>query len=109
MDSNQLDELNTYWMQQVTAWKSSGMPQSTFCQKHDLIYHRFIYWKLKFEGLSQPLPVAAKKSEFVKVHPAPSGFHRDSGLALSLPNGMMLKGLSDSNLSLACQLIKQLS
>lgn len=109
METNQLDERNDYWMQQVTAWKASGMPQTTFCKKHELVYHQFIYWKLKFEGSSQPAPTVSKKSGFVRVHPEPSVNHGDSGLALSLPNGVMLKGLSNTNLNLACQLIKQLS
>jgi hypothetical protein len=109
METSQLDELNTYWMQQVNAWKASGLPQTTFCKKHDLIYHRFIYWKLKFEGTPQPSPSVTQGSEFVKVLSRPFGFQQASGLTLNFPNGMTLDGLSDTNLDLACQLIKQLS
>lgn len=108
METSQLDELNTYWMQQVSAWKTSGMPQTTFCKEHNLIYHRFIYWKLKFEGLSQPSPSAKKHSGFAKVvsHPV---IPQASGLTLNFPNGVTLDGLSDANIDLACQLIKRLS
>ena len=109
METSQLDELNTYWMQQVTAWKASGMPQTTFCKEHNLIYHRFIYWKLKFEGSSQPSPSVDSHSGFVKVVSDPSSFQRDSGLTFNLPNGAMLEGFSEANLDLACQLIKRLS
>lgn len=109
MENSQLDELNTYWLEQVTAWKASGLPQTTFCKKHDLIYHRFIYWKLKFEGASQPPPSVTQGGEFVKVLPGAFGFQQASGLTLNFPNGVTLDGLSEMNLDLACQLIKQLS
>ena len=109
METSQLDELNTYWMQQVNAWKASGLPQTTFCKKHDLIYHRFIYWKLKFEGSSQPSPSVTQGSEFVKVLPGGFGFQQASGLTINFPNGMTVDGLSELNLDLACQLIKRLS
>ncbi len=110
MDNNQPKALNTYWMQQVAAWKSSGMSQASFCKTHDLVYHRFIYWKLKLEGTSPRSALSpCKKSEFVKVLPDTlTSVRQDSGLTLSLPNGMTLKGLSDANINLACQLIERL-
>ena len=109
METSQFDELNAYWMQQVSAWKASGMPQTAFCKERDLIYHRFIYWKLKFEGASQSSQHVTKRSEFVKVLPSSPGVHQESGLTLNFPNGVALDGLSDANLDLACQLIKRLS
>ncbi len=37
------------WKEHVEAWKCSGVSQNKFCQEHALSYHRFMYWRRKFE------------------------------------------------------------
>lgn len=41
--------LADYWRQQVDNWKNSGHSQVKFCQANELSYHRFVYWRQKFE------------------------------------------------------------
>ena len=43
----------TDWKQQVNAWKRSGLSQNQFCKANDLSYHRFVYWRGKFEGATR--------------------------------------------------------
>lgn len=48
-DSTTPTGLTTYWQQQIDQWKTSGQSQAKFCQTHDLLYHRFVYWRRKFD------------------------------------------------------------
>ena len=43
------DELAEYWQGQINSWKTSGKSQTSFCKAHDLRYHRFTYWRRKFD------------------------------------------------------------
>ena len=43
------DELAEYWQGQINSWKTSGKSQASFCKAHDLSYHRFTYWRRKFD------------------------------------------------------------
>ena len=42
-------DLAAYWQQHTDQWKNSGLSQTKFCQANDLPYHRFVYWRRKFE------------------------------------------------------------
>lgn len=99
------EALADFWQQHVTGWQASGMSQAEFCKQHDLLYHRFIYWKQKFSGdrlrtSQNPLP-----GGFVKV----VAVNGDSGLSVTLPNGLVIRGLKEANLALVCRLADQLS
>ena len=42
-------ELADYWYKQVTTWQKSDLSWQAFCNQHNLIYHRFAYWKKKYK------------------------------------------------------------
>lgn len=108
MGVKQTESLHTYWKQQVSTWQSSGLSQAAFCEKHELVYHRFIYWKSKFTNLNpRPASLAARPG-FVKVHQV-SYEETHSDLSLTLPNGMVLSGFDSTNLGLVRQLLECLS
>lgn len=102
------DETETrtnYWRQQIKAWECSGQSQKTFCQSHDLNYHRFGYWRRKF--LTQDCDDTQQGTGFVPV-----SYHQQtasSGLSLRLPDGLLLQGVAADNLAVVYQLISQLS
>jgi len=108
VDTKHPDELNNHWQQQVDAWKNSGLSQVAFCKQQKLVYHRFIYWKLKFAGSSQANQ-QSHLSSFVKVKATVKRSATEANLSLTLPNGMVFSGLSESNLSLIHQFIEQMS
>jgi len=54
------EELASFWKSQLEQWSESELSGLEYCKQHDLIYHRFIYWKKKFDR--QNLPV-----EFVQI------------------------------------------
>ncbi len=37
------------WKQQIQTWKLSGLSQTRFCKHNHLTYHRFVYWRRKFD------------------------------------------------------------
>ena len=93
---------HAYWQQQVNTWKESGLSGAKFCKASDLSYHRFVYWRQKL-GYS-----AASK----KTAPAASGFtriavqsERDDGLSLSLPSGLIVRGITAANIAVVRQLL----
>ena len=95
-------DLAAYWQQHINQWKSSGQSQAKFCQTNDLLYHRFVYWRRKFE---RGLGGRQESGGFATVD-----YRQDisGGLTLSLPNGLVLRGISADNVPVVRQLLEQL-
>jgi hypothetical protein len=94
-----------YWRQQVNNWKHSCQSQAKFCQANELPYHRFVYWRQKFERSSGSGRTQCASGGFATVDYRPEV---SSGLSLSLPNGLVLRGISADNVPVVCQLLEQL-
>jgi len=43
--AEELAEKQKFWKEQIKSWQESGLTQVEYCRKHDLIPHRFTYWK----------------------------------------------------------------
>lgn len=97
----------TYWREHFTRWRESGLSQSEYCHQAGLSRHRFKYWRRKLEPATLKKRRAKKRgSDFValQVQPAPLA----SGLSLSLPNGMVLRGIEAGNVELVSRLVTKL-
>ena len=94
-----------YWRQQVDQRQTSGLSQTQYCKTHQLTYHRFIYWRQKIESVEGSQAVKTRSSGFasVTVHP-----QRETDLSLSLPNGMVVRGIHADNVRVLSQLLAQL-
>jgi transposase len=103
--SGKSEQLSHYWHEQITAWEASGQTQKSFCEQHDLDYHRFGYWKRKFKELAS-INATQDRRGFVTVRPAVDS--EANGLILALPNGIRILGIAESNLSVVAQLLRQL-
>ena len=104
-DVTEPQALATYWKQQVAAWKLSGLSQHQFCKTNELSYHRFVYWRSKFEGITRGRRNCREGSVgFAAVNRCDG----DSGLTLSLPNGLVVRGICTENLPVVRQLLDQL-
>jgi hypothetical protein len=100
------EALASYWLQQIEAWQSSGQTQHAYCKSNALSYHRFGYWRRKFQQRSQEAQ-SQKGSGFVPVtHSATS---QSVGLSLAFPSGLVLRGIAGDNLSVVYQLLSRLS
>ncbi len=64
-----LREKRRFWKAHIQAWQSSGYSLAQYCQHHQLVYHRLIYWKTKFDNkLTKPVsfvpvPLQTESSE----------------------------------------------
>lgn len=105
MINNQADKRSVYWQQQVEAWRTSKLSQTKFCQNQSLGYNQFVYWRRKLESATQPVQKIVDKRGFTQVNPV-----RNFGaeLSLTLPNGVIVRGVSESNWSVVQKLLENL-
>lgn len=97
----------TYWREHFTCWRESGLSQSEYCHQAGLSRHRFKYWRRKLEPSTLKKRRTKKRgSGFVPVQVQPSTL--ESGLTLTLPNGMVLRGIKAGNVELVGRLVAQL-
>lgn len=103
MDS-QRQSSTQHWQQHIDAWLNSGLSGNQYCQQHELVYHQFIYWKAK---LTEQSPKKVKKSSgsFTQVIRQPEAL---SELTLTLPNGIVMRGITDNNVNLVGKIIERL-
>ncbi len=94
------EELAEYWQDQINKWRTSGGSQASFCKLQDLSYHRFTYWRRKFdEWHTEPGGFALVKYRSVGT----------SNLSVALPNGLVVQGIAADNLAVARQLLESLT
>ena len=93
-----------HWQQHVEAWLKSGLSGSQYCQQNALTYHQFIYWKTKLSERSPDKKTSAQGT-FTKVIRQPESI---SDLTLTLPNGIVVGGITDTNVNLVGKIIEQL-
>ena len=96
-------ELEAFWQYHLQSWSDSQQSQVAYCRSHDLNPHQFGYWKRKLlpcESAHQ-----APGSGFVQVQQMTSP---SSGLSLTLPTGLVIQGIEQSNLQVVSQLLRQL-
>jgi len=72
-------EKRRIWQQHIQSWQASGSTQISYCRCHDLKFHRFVYWKNKFNPKAD-----ARSSTIVEL---PMGLDR---LVLSQPGFLRL-------------------
>jgi hypothetical protein len=56
--TEELTEIRTFWKKQIQGWQESGLPQVEYCRKHNLIPHRFTYWKQKLVRKELGVPLS---------------------------------------------------
>ncbi len=98
------DQLSLYWREHIDAWQGSGESGSAYCEHQQLVYHRFIYWRRKFQQQDCHTQLAPSESAgFARVVAS----HCDSppGLSLALPNGLEIRDISEANIGVVQQLL----
>jgi hypothetical protein len=94
-----------FWHEHIATWRSSGLSGQAFCNRHDLSYHRFIYWRAKQAKAGSDLEDTAVG--FARVAPS-LAVRTGAELTLSLPNGVSITGLHAGNIDLIGPLLRQL-
>ena len=93
-----------YWREHIDACKASGSSGAAYCQLHQLAYHRFNYWRRKFQALDSRAQLAPCESTgFARVLASRSDL--PSGLSLALPNGLVIQDIGETNVGVVRQLL----
>jgi len=50
-------EKRKFWNEHIEGWQESNLTQTEYCRQHDLIPHRFTYWKNRIVK-PQEIPVS---------------------------------------------------
>ncbi len=99
------DQRIAYWSGHIQVWQRSGLSQIAYCRRENLVAHQFTYWLSKSQSTAASVKSKASTSRFVPVTVvAPTS----SQLQITLPNGIVLTGVSDQNLALVQQFIQSL-
>ena len=97
--SSKTEGLAEYWQGHINCWRTSGESQASFCKANELSYHRFTYWRRKFEERR------SESGGFALVKYQSAG---TSNLSVALPNGLVVQGIAADNLAVAHQLLESL-
>ncbi|TPE44600.1 IS66 family insertion sequence element accessory protein TnpB [Maribrevibacterium harenarium] len=95
--------LNQTWADHIEKWRASGVSIKAFCEQEGLVYHQFSYWRQKFS----PAADSTTASKLVPVALATSSPHT-SDLEILLPNGVIIRGIDVTNVSLVPLLVATL-
>jgi hypothetical protein len=99
-------DLAAHWRRQIDHWQNSGLSQGQFCKDNDLTYHQFLYWRHKLNKPKSDQPITSAHSRgFTTVTVQPM---TEPGLSLSLPNGIVMRGICADNIPVVRQLLDQL-
>ena len=102
------NELKQQWQQRLQDWRESGLNQKQWCEQNNIQQPQFWYWKKKLEEIPAAKPNKTT-SAFVPVALASTPTHQDaavpSALVITLPNGLRVSGIDQSNISLASTLV----
>ena len=98
------DQRRRYWREHIDACRDSGESGATYCERHQLAYHRFNYWRRKFQELdSHAQLTSCEPNGFARVLASRSDL--PSGLSLALPNGLVIQNISETNVGVVRQLL----
>jgi len=78
-----LEKLRKFWKIHLETWEESGLLQKEYCRQHNLIYHRFVYWKARFKSRNLPIKFVQVASQ--PINPGPFF------LKLNLPQGCQVE------------------
>ena len=98
------DQLSQYWRGHIDACRDSESSGAAYCQLHQLAYHRFNYWRRKFQTLdSQAQLTPCESTGFARVLANHSEL--PTGLSLALPNGLVIQDIGETNVGVVRQLL----
>ena len=100
---------NGVWQERIQSWRDSGLTQSAWCQQHGIRASKFGYWKRKLETAPSVKPVPHSSGFALAVsQPEPTAPSGMAPLSITMPNGVTVSGIDDSNLSLVQRLVRDM-
>ncbi len=81
-----------FWSKQCSDWQSSGLSQRAFCQREELSYSCFDYWRRRVApAVASTKPAQPKKLTLVAAIPAPDTDTHSSSAILPATNIIHLR------------------
>jgi hypothetical protein len=78
-----LSDKAVYWQQHFKDWQQSGLSQRDYCQKHQLTFSSFGYWRKRLKTSqstsSKLIPVSVSRPALITVY-LPSGVRIEAPL-----------------------------
>ncbi len=103
-DSIKSTKLSQYWRKHVNNCRASGESVAAYCEHQQLVYHRFIYWRRKFQQQdSRSQLVPSESAGFSRV--VTSYCDSPPELSLALANGLVIQDISEANVCVVRQLL----
>jgi hypothetical protein len=81
-----LEKLRKFWKAHMDKWEESGLPQKEYCRQHNLIYHRFVYWKARFKSINLPVKFVQVASQPINPGPSFLKLHLPRGCQVEIPD-----------------------
>ncbi len=78
-------ELAKFWKPHIEQWSESGVSQVEYCRQHDLIPHRFTYWKTKLKPKHLPVKFIQIPNS-LPIHVPGLKLNIGSGLQIEIPD-----------------------
>lgn len=95
-----------YWQTQIASWQASGQSQIAYCKANNLKYPRFVYWRRKFRQADETARRGGRAAFVPATYVSTKAME---GLAVMLPNGVELRGVTSDNLTVVEQLLNRWS
>ena len=102
----------SYWQNQVAEWQRSNLSVAAYCWRHQVSYHKLLYWRRKLDESSSSEPAVNEVSGFTRVVSQRLDVSEytssQPALTVTLPNGIKVVGLYASNISLLGDILRLL-
>ena len=104
-----LEEKQLFWKQHFEDCKTSGLSQSEYCKRHNVVESQFYYWKKQL-GFTRPQSKVMKIKKPSQFIPVQVSSRYQSGIIIRLQNGVSIEGISaqDESLSIMLTLLNRL-
>ena len=80
-------ERQAFWKTHLEQWSESSISQREYCRQHDLIAHRFTYWKTKFKRKNFPVEFVQVSPEPMRIEPSDLKLNIGPTLQIEIPDG----------------------
>lgn len=96
----------SFWQPHALAWQRSELSKARYCREHELNYHQFNYWLARLTTPAVSVGTAAMAPKFLPV--ALEQRQASPGLKITLPNGIIIDGVTEESVKLLGAAVAQL-
>ncbi len=92
------------WQDHIDLWQQTSLSQAQYCRSHQLSQTQFSYWKHKFLGKHSTEAISSQFT-IARVQTTCA----TSALSVTLPDGVLIEGVDESNAHVALKLLERLN